>query len=67
MTVREYHNTGIIPQPTHFDTRGWRLYTPEQVALARDLFAKYDAKKLTRQQLIEQLQRGWKIGEEISY
>lgn len=31
--IRSLHNAGIIPIPTHFDGRGWRLYTPEQVQL----------------------------------
>lgn len=37
-TIRMYHRTGILPTPTHFDTRGWRLYTVHQVLLIKKAF-----------------------------
>lgn len=64
-TVREYHRSGILPQPTHFDTRGWRLYTKEQVLLAQNLFLQYDAGEITRQELTTQLKEGWNNGQTL--
>lgn len=42
LTVRQYHKTGVLPQPTYFDSRGWRLYTPSQAALLRMVFRRLD-------------------------
>jgi len=39
-TVRYYHRLGIIPDPTYFDSRGWRLYTRGQAILVRRAFVR---------------------------
>lgn len=41
-TIREYHRNDVIPAPTHFDSRGWRLYSISQVELLRRTFAAFD-------------------------
>ena len=46
-TVREYHYNGVIPDATHVDARGWRLYTTYQVQLLRDVFRRFDDGDLT--------------------
>ena len=65
-TVREYHRDGVIPDPLHFDTRGWRLYTRSQTLLAKQLFEKYDQKEIPKEELIILLREGWKDGEKSS-
>lgn len=42
VTIRQYHESDVLPSPTFFDGRGWRLYTKEQVGLMRDTFQKFD-------------------------
>jgi hypothetical protein len=58
-TIREYHRQGVLPEPLHYDTRGWRLYTKAQVLLLIKAFADYDAKKLTKAELTQTLAKGW--------
>lgn len=45
-TIRTYHRTGILPTPTHFDTRGWRLYTTNQAILIKAAFESLDRGEL---------------------
>lgn len=41
-TVRKYHTDGVIPLPNHFDSRGWRLYTIEQLRAVVAAFDRFD-------------------------
>jgi len=45
-TIRAYHRNGVLPNPTHFDTRGWRLYTRHQVRLLVCAFESLDRGEL---------------------
>jgi len=45
-TIREYHNTAVIPEPSFYDSRGWRLYTFEQANLIKKIFAAFDRKEI---------------------
>lgn len=40
-SVRKYHRMGILPDPTYFDARGWRLYTRQQALLIRQVFRRF--------------------------
>jgi hypothetical protein len=65
MTVRKYHVMGVIPQPTHFDSRGWRLYTIGQFRLIVSAFDRFDRgilKNLT--EVGKELKEKWSDGEE---
>jgi hypothetical protein len=42
LTVRRYHMMGVIPQPSHLDSRGWRLYTVDQLRLIVATFDCFD-------------------------
>ena len=41
-TIRAYHRNNVIPVPTVFDSRGWRLYSVKQANMLQRLFAKFD-------------------------
>jgi DNA-binding transcriptional MerR regulator len=41
-SIRRYHKQGVIPEPRFYDARGWRLYTPSQTELLRNVFARFD-------------------------
>ena len=43
-TIRAYHRRGIIPTPSHFDRRGWRLWNRDQALLLRRVFKIFDNK-----------------------
>jgi len=43
--VREYHRLGVIPTPTQFNARGWRLYTREQANLLQHTFRRWDRRE----------------------
>lgn len=58
-TVREYHRNGLFPEPSFNDTRGWRLYTQNQVIMLERLFKQYDAKEITKKQLKRAVKEGW--------
>lgn len=45
-TVQYYNTKGVIPDPKVMDSRGWRLYTREQVILLREAFKKFDRGEL---------------------
>jgi hypothetical protein len=45
-TIRLYHRMAVIPEPSQFDTRGWRLYTPSQASLLQSTFLKFDRREL---------------------
>ncbi len=45
-TIRAYHRNRVLPEPTAFDGRGWRLYTKRQVALITKVFKRFDEGKL---------------------
>ena len=63
-TIRAYHRRGIIPVPSAFDKRGWRLYQREQVLLLRKVFKmfdnKSDARVRTLRDVKKMLRREWK-------
>lgn len=44
--IRKYHRDGIIPDPTHFDSRGWRLYTRAEVSVIQLVFRMKDQKSI---------------------
>lgn len=59
-TIRDYHNNGVLPQPTYSDTRGWRLYTKDQAHLLYQVFKDFDAGKLASlAEVAEVLREGW--------
>ena len=59
-TVREYHYNGVIPDVTHVDSRGWRLYTPYQVRLLQEVFARFDAGELTSlAEVAREIEEAW--------
>ena len=41
-SIRRYHVQGVIPEPRYYDARGWRLYTPSQAELMRNVFSRMD-------------------------
>jgi DNA-binding transcriptional MerR regulator len=41
-SIRRYHKMGVIPEPRFYDARGWRLYTPSQTELMRNVFSRFD-------------------------
>jgi hypothetical protein len=45
-TVRKYHRLGILPEPSHYDTRGWRLYSREQAVILQLVFRRLDADEI---------------------
>lgn len=56
-TIRFYHHPlyrkdgtmardRVIPEPTHADGRGWRLYTPAQVGLLKRVFTDFESGKI---------------------
>jgi hypothetical protein len=42
IVIRRYHMDGVIPLPTFYDTRGWRLYSTHQVSMMRKAFKQLD-------------------------
>lgn len=59
-TVRGYHRRGVIPNPTVFDSRGWRLYTQEQLNLMVSAFHRLDGGDLgSLAEVAQALARGW--------
>lgn len=60
-TVREYHRNGMLPEPSFHDSRGWRLYTRNQIILSEKLFREYDSKKITKKQLKKLIKEGWDV------
>lgn len=46
-TVRMYHKNGVFPEAKFFDSRGWRLYTADQVGMLRDQFQRLDSGELS--------------------
>ena len=59
-TIRKYHQRGIIPTPTQYDTRGWRLYTATEVALLKQAFTDFDAGLIPNlKTLARQIKKGW--------
>ncbi len=45
-TVRDYHAMKVIPDPTFYDSRGWRLYTHDQVKIIVSVFKAFDRKEI---------------------
>jgi hypothetical protein len=45
-TIRGYHRNDFIPSPTHYDSRGWRLYTSHQINLLQRVFRDFDERRL---------------------
>ncbi len=61
-TIRQYHRKGVIPDPTHFDTRGWRLYRPDQVALLQMVFRRFAKKELRNlKEVKREIASKWRI------
>ena len=59
-TIRKYHQRGIIPTPTQYDTRGWRLYTATEVALLKQAFGDFDAGLIPNlKTLAQQIKKSW--------
>ena len=56
-TIREYHKKGVIPAPRFFDSRGWRLYTPNQMRLMRSVFRDFDEGRLSTLKDVERTLR----------
>jgi len=54
-TIRQYHQTGVIPEPTYYDHRGWRLYTVAQIKLLARLLKG----KLTLAEVKKELAKKW--------
>lgn len=60
MTVRKYHTMGVIPQPTHFDSRGWRLYTADQYRAIIAAFDRFDRGIIpSLSKVKEELEESW--------
>lgn len=63
-TIRKYHKSGVLPETTHIDTRGWRLYTRDQADLLRVAFRMLAEKELeSLSTLSEYVARRWLDGE----
>jgi hypothetical protein len=62
-SIRRYHYDGIIPEPSFYDSRGWRLYTVHQAQLLQRTFRQYDDPQNTEVtrlvQVAELLKAGW--------
>ena len=50
-TVRQYHVDGVIPLPTAFNTRGWRLYTFKQLRLLKIMFDRHEDNETIKKEL----------------
>lgn len=61
--IREYHKSGMIPQPLYFDRRGWRLYTMKQVTLMQDAFEGVDRGGWSWEALKKYLEDNWEDGD----
>ncbi len=60
-TIRNYHRDGVIPQPTHHDSRGWRLYTPAQARLIRSVLRKLDTGQLkSLKEVTVEIEKDWR-------
>jgi len=46
-TLRVYHINKIFPACSNYDSRGWRLYSPQQAITIRRAFSKFDAGELS--------------------
>jgi len=58
--IRDYHASGMLPDPLFTDTRGWRLYTAEQIMLMRRIFKQLDLNKLTPTEASRMIHDEWK-------
>lgn len=59
-TVRQYHTTGVLPEPSARDSRGWRLYTVSQAKVIVATFNKFKRKKIkTLKQVSETIKKNW--------
>jgi hypothetical protein len=59
VTVQGYHSSGVLPEP-FYNTRGWRLYTKGQIALASKLFKAVDEGKINLEELRAVLAKKWR-------
>jgi hypothetical protein len=72
-TIRDYHRKGILPEPSFYDSRGWRLYSEHQVLLLKRVFRLFDeikkdkSKRLSLAQLSEYVKERWNDGEDEEY
>lgn len=41
-TVRDYHKKGVIPNSYYRDSRGWRMYTRDQILALVKIFSAFD-------------------------
>ena len=57
--LRHYHKKGWIPEPTAFDSRGWRLYTKNQVNLLIHAFKNMRQRGLTVEKALEPTKEDW--------
>lgn len=59
-TIQQYYARGVLPEPTHFNNRGWRLYTVKQLNLLASLFAEVDNGDLSIQEVRAALKKEWR-------
>ncbi len=61
-TIRQYHRTGVLPSPSFYDTRGWRLYTQKQARLLRRAFMDLDSGRIeSLSALTKVVQKQWEV------
>lgn len=63
-TLRKYHETNIIPEPAREPSRGWRVYTQDQIAWMKHVFRKCTdiTKNYTDLNCVQlQLSRVWQL------
>jgi len=59
-TIQRYHALGVLPEATYFSTRGWRLYTIEQMNLLGSLFMEVDDKVISLKEMTALAKKEWR-------
>lgn len=57
--IRSWEKQGFIPKSTYTDSRGWRLYTEDQIKAMGFAFKKYDDGEWTKIQVRDYLSNHW--------
>lgn len=59
--IRTLHDKGVIPTPTMWDARGWRLYTRVQAILLYGAFRKLNSEDYTMADVSIFLKKHWRL------
>jgi hypothetical protein len=61
-TIRAWEKEGIIPLTIFTDSRGWRLYTAQQIELIAEGFRRYDKNEWSKTEVHNYLKIFWDYG-----